>query len=219
MKAFLQQNNKLQMFLDSNEKVLSTWWGDAWKKHLKEHFDIGDLLSKGKSLYKKGKVSNICIQQGEVTATVQGRKDGTYNVTLEILELPEDIYRKIQHICQENIASIKQLLEGSFSQEVGKLFQNTSVGVFPQRKDIMARCSCSGSSDMCTHVYATLHSIGKKLDSNPKLFFTLRCIDTSKLISNITKEKRETLKKASKEKSSRVLDDTNISSLFGIDMP
>jgi hypothetical protein len=71
---------------------------------------------------------------------------------------------------------------------------------------------------MCKHVAATLYGIGARLDENPLLFFTLREIDVERLISEVVTTRTSELIEKSREKTSRVLDDSEISGVFGIDV-
>ena len=71
---------------------------------------------------------------------------------------------------------------------------------------------------MCKHVAATLYGIGARLDQDPELFFTLRQVKMKDLVSEAVEEKtRELLKKAGK-KSARVIDDSELADVFGIEM-
>ncbi len=71
---------------------------------------------------------------------------------------------------------------------------------------------------MCKHVASTLYGVGARLDEDPLLFFTLRQADTEELVVRAVQEKTGDLLAKAKQKSSKVLDDANLSGLFGIDM-
>lgn len=71
---------------------------------------------------------------------------------------------------------------------------------------------------MCKHIAAVLYGVGARLDDNPTLFFLLRNVEIDDLISDAINNKSYSLIEKSKTKSGRVIEDTDISNLFGIDI-
>ncbi|HYT84008.1 MAG TPA: SWIM zinc finger family protein, partial [Gemmatimonadales bacterium] len=47
-------------------------------------------------------------------------------------------------------------------------------------------CSCPDWAGMCKHVAAVLYGVGVRLDESPALFFTLRQVDETELLSSAT---------------------------------
>jgi uncharacterized Zn finger protein len=71
---------------------------------------------------------------------------------------------------------------------------------------------------MCKHVAAVLYGVGARLDQDPSLFFKLRKIDVNDLIIQAVEEKTQKLLKKSENKSARVIEDSDLSDIFGIEM-
>jgi uncharacterized Zn finger protein len=71
---------------------------------------------------------------------------------------------------------------------------------------------------MCKHIAATLYGIGARLDEDPTLFFTLRGVDTSDLIKRAVSDKAEKLLQKASQKSSRIIEGADLSSVFGLDL-
>ena len=69
---------------------------------------------------------------------------------------------------------------------------------------------------MCKHVAAALYGVGARLDENPLLFFELRGIDVGRFIDVALENRVEALLANMDRKSSRVLDDGDIGTLFGV---
>ncbi|MCL6459102.1 MAG: SWIM zinc finger family protein, partial [Gorillibacterium sp.] len=80
------------------------------------------------------------------------------------------------------------------------------------------KCSCPDSAQMCKHVAAVLFGIGVRLDDNPGLFFELRNVNITDLITETTKKQSQSLLDKAKVKSRRIIADSDISSVFGIDI-
>jgi uncharacterized Zn finger protein len=68
---------------------------------------------------------------------------------------------------------------------------------------------------MCKHVAAVLYGIGARLDQQPDLLFTLRGVDAKDLVSQAGAGLTQSAKRP---KSAKVLDDTSLADVFGIEM-
>src|ERR1044072_3252043 len=61
----------------------SNWWAKRWIAVL-ESFDIGARLGRGRSYARGGQVVSITVQEGCVTAKVQGSRPQPYAVSIEV---------------------------------------------------------------------------------------------------------------------------------------
>lgn len=119
--------------------------------------------------------------------------------------------------CGARIENLKELVNGSFPEELKDAFVGED-GLFPSTREISFNCSCPDWALMCKHVSAVLYGIGARLDENPFLFFELRGIDVNRFIDVVLKDYvEEMLEHAEYPPTSRVLDDSCIDTLFGLD--
>jgi uncharacterized Zn finger protein len=110
------------------------------------------------------------------------------------------------------------LIDGKFPKGLSELFTVRGKGLFPAPREINLKCNCPDGARMCKHVAAALYGVGVRLDEDPTLFFKLRGVNVEALISEtITKETKSLLEK-SKTKSRRVMEDTDVSGMFGIEI-
>src|SRR5438477_12687001 len=63
-----------------------SWWAKRWIAVL-ESFDIGARLSRGRSYARGGQVLSVNVEEGRVTAQVQGSRPKPYDVTIEVKTL------------------------------------------------------------------------------------------------------------------------------------
>ena len=98
------------------------------------------------------------------------------------------------------------------------MFTARGEGLFPSPKEIDFDCSCPDMASMCKHIAAALYGVGARLDHEPNLFFLLRQIEIGDLISETIKDKTEELLTRAQKKSQRILEDQDLSSVFGIEM-
>ena len=117
-----------------------------------------------------------------------------------------------------DIESMAELREGKFPKALGQIFTAQGTGLFPSPKEISLSCSCPDCAKMCKHVAATLYGVGARLDENPMLFFTLRNVDAIELVAEALEDQTKKLLTKAETKSSRVLENVDLSAMFDIDL-
>ncbi|MFB6273640.1 MAG: hypothetical protein ABEL51_12170, partial [Salinibacter sp.] len=61
----------------------TTWWGERWEEVLKG-FNLTNRLPRAKRYARKGQVTSIEVEEGMVTAAVQGSRADPYDVTIRL---------------------------------------------------------------------------------------------------------------------------------------
>lgn len=195
-----------------------TWWGKSWNRNLERYADYSNRIGRGKSYVRHGAVLDLKIEGGQVTALVQGTRAKPYEVVIRISPVKKVNWDQIRKQCQGELRSLPDLLVGKFPKALGEIFLAEGKGLFPTPKEICFDCSCPDWASMCKHVAAALYGIGSRLDEDPLLFFTLRQADTEELVARAVQEKKGDLLARADRKSSRVMEEADLSTLFGIDM-
>ncbi|MCF8055653.1 MAG: hypothetical protein K9K37_03325 [Desulfocapsa sp.] len=220
-KKLLQLKKKMPgitpVVIDGNT-LARTWWGKSWNKNLERYADYSNRIGRGKSYVRHGAVLDLKIKGGQVTALVQGTRAKPYEVVIRISPMNKANWDQIRKQCQAELRSLPDLLAGKFPKALGEIFLAEGKGLFPTPQEISFDCSCPDWATMCKHVAATLYGIGARLDEDPLLFFTLRQADTEELVARAVQEKTGDLLARADRKSSRVIGEADLSSLFGIDM-
>jgi len=199
-------------------KIAKTWWGKSWNDNLESYSDYANRIGRGRSYVRHGAVLDLKITQGEIKALVQGSVSKPYQVTISILPLYSALWQGITKECSGQIDSLQELIAGKFPKKLAEVFTAKGKGLFPASKEIKLQCSCPDGANMCKHVAAVLYGVGARLDDDPTLFFVLRNVKVDDLISEAISQKTETFLKKSNVKSRRIIEDTDIGDLFGIEM-
>jgi len=192
--------------------IARTFWGKAWCDNLEAYSDYENRLPRGRTYVRNGSVIDLQIGKGEITALVSG--SSIYKVKVEIRALERARWKTLIKQCSGQIDSLVELLQGKFSNGVMEVITCKQRGLFPSPKQISLDCSCPDGAVMCKHVAAVLYGVGARLDVTPELFFQLRNVDHSELItaaSATTVATRTT-------KGDKVLKSTDLSGLFGIEL-
>ena len=116
----------------------------------------------------------------------------------------------------ESQRDLIELLQGRFSREVMQILAQPKTGLFPSPKQIRLSCSCPDWASMCKHVAAALYGVGARLDREPEIFFTLRQVDQTQLLSEATAARG--VQKKARAGRAKALATANLSAIFGIEI-
>ncbi len=194
-------------------KIGTTFWGKAWCDNLESYSDFANRLARGRTYVRNGSVVDLQVNGGEIQAMVMGSE--LYKVTVKVSPIQTAHWNAICKDCSGSIDSLVELLQGRLSKTVMERVCQQKTGLFPAPTEISLSCSCPDWASMCKHVAAVLYGIGARLDEQPALAFKLRAVDHAELIvSAVTGRTLSTKTPA----SAKVLDDGDLSALFGLDM-
>lgn len=194
------------------QKIVSTFWGKAWCKHLEQFSDFDNRLPRGRTYVRNGSVCHLVIKKGEIDAIVSGSQ--MYKVNIRIAPLAPNRWKNVRKQCAGQIGSILELLEGRLSDQVMTIVTDPTKGLFPQPRDIKLHCDCPDWADMCKHVAAVLYGVGARLDKSPELLFLLRKVEYHELISG----ELDILAATTGTGKRRQLAKQDLSTLFGVDI-
>lgn len=195
--------------------IAESWWGKAWNANLESYSDYENRLPRGRTYLRNGSVIDLKIDGRHVRAKVRGSSPRPYSVQVDIAELDKRTEKRIVDECAGKVSNVEALVDGRFPEEVGKLFLSQN-GLFPRPSEIKFSCSCPDYAYMCKHVAAVLYGIGRKLDSDPTLFFKLRNIDIDGLVGKTAQAKLESMLANADRPSSRILGGDRVAELFGM---
>jgi uncharacterized Zn finger protein len=193
--------------------IATTFWGKAWCDNLESYHDFAYRLPRGRSYVRNRAVLDLQIAPREVKALVSGAS--IYEVRIGIAQTPAAQWRAIRQDCAGGIDSLVELLRGRFSKSVMERLCRQDKGLFPRPSEIKFSCSCPDFADMCKHVAAALYGVGARLDQEPKLLFRLRAVDEADLLTHLDGAAPMSMTGPA---ASRVLEDGDISALFGLEM-
>ena len=195
------------------QAIAKTFWGRAWCDNQEAYSDFANRLPRGRTYVRNGSVIDLKIEPGKVRALVMG--SSLYKVEIGITAVPDTHWKALAKECTGSIASLVELLQGKLSKAVMQRICQPKTGLFPAPKDIRLACSCPDWATMCKHVAAVLYGVGARLDEQPDLLFTLRQVDANDLVTQAAQLSVKTGKTPARGK---VLDDSQLADVFGIEM-
>jgi len=207
-----KQGKILQPVIINGRSIANTFWGKAWCDNLEIYSDWANRLPRGRTYVRNGSVLDLQIDPGKITALVMGSE--LYKIDITIQPLESSQWQSIQESCSGKIDSMIELLQGKLSKGVMEVITKPKTGLFPQPREIDLRCSCPDYAGLCKHLAAVLYGVGARLDQQPELLFLLRQVDHSELFVRAV----GSLSESKIPDDAKRLDDSQLSSLFGIDL-
>lgn len=164
------------------------WWARRWTETL-EGFDIGARLSRGRSYARRGQVLSVEVEEGEVSASVQGSRPWPYDVRIGVRRLDEADWEKLTIALFEEPGYMAQLLAGRMPDDIEDLFGGIGLSLLPDRSsDMETECTCPDWSNPCKHIAAVYLLLGEEFDRDPFLVFRLRGMDRERLVGLFDKQ-------------------------------
>ena len=218
LKQLKKKNHNIKPVVIEGSAIAKTWWGKSWNRNLERYADYSNRIGRGRSYVRHGAVLDLQIDSGKVEALVQGTTSKPYSVNIRIKAIDNNIWQEIKASCGGRLDSLQGLLEGKFPKALGEIFMAQGNGLFPSPEEIELSCSCPDRAYMCKHVAATLYGIGARLDEDPGLFFKLRKVKMKDLVTGAVEDKTRKLLEKAKKKTKRVIAESDLADVFGIDM-
>ncbi len=213
-----KKNPDIKPIFIEGRAITRTWWGKSWNRNLESYADYSNRIGRGQSYVRHGAVLDLQIASGKVESLVQGTRSRPYSVSIKIKAVNKKVWQEIKAVCEGELDSLQELLAGKFPKALGEIFTTRGKGLFPSPKEIEFSCSCPDWAYMCKHVAATLYGIGARLDEEPDLFFKLRKVKMKDLVTQAVEDKTRKLLKKAKKKTARVIAESDIADVFGLEM-
>ena len=218
LKQLKKKNHNIKPVVIEGSAIARTWWGKSWNRNLERYADYSNRIGRGRSYVRHGAVLDLQIDSGKVESLVQGTRSKPYSVSIKIKAINKNIWQDIKASCGGKLDSMQKLLAGKFPKALGEIFMAQGKGLFPSPEEIEFSCSCPDWAYMCKHVAATLYGIGARLDEDPGLFFKLRKVRMKDLVTGVVEDKTRNLLEKAKKKTKRVIAESDLADVFGIDM-
>jgi uncharacterized Zn finger protein len=158
------------------KKIGSTWWGQRWIQSLEAISDgYSGRLARGRTYARAGRVHDLVVAAGKITARVTGSRPKPYEVTIELATLSDTAWSQAIEAMAGQARFAAELLAGQMPAELDDAFRAGGTSLFPaDEADLETTCSCPDWANPCKHVAATHYVLGEALDRDPFLLLELR---------------------------------------------
>ena len=158
------------------KKIGATWWGQRWIEALERlSRNYSNRLARGRTYARAGRVHDLEVEPGRVTARVTGSRPTPYTVTLRIAALDAAAWEEATSEMAKQAIFAAELLAGQMPKDIDQAFRAAGRSLFPaNEKDLRTDCSCPDWANPCKHVAAMHYVLGEAFDKDPFLLFELR---------------------------------------------
>jgi len=163
-----------------------TWWGREWIASLERLGRMwSNRLPRGRSYARQGRVKDLEIGAGIVTAAVVGTRRRPYRVEIALPAFDADGWRPgLERLADDTLLVIR-LLGRELPEEVAGRLREAGVDLFPRRGELSTECSCPDWANPCKHIAAVHYLFAAALDNDPFLLFRLRGLERDHLIEAV----------------------------------
>ena len=190
------------------EESGTTLWGRAWLENVRRICvpRFASELTFAEKLLKAGRLRSCRVRHGHAQATFTNYQGGMALVNLSVRLLSPERWEKLDRLC-ERYGDALFASDDLPDDVVAALFCQTD-GLLPELKDLAFSCShCR--LPFCLYRAATLLAVATEFDQKPIKLFELR---------GATRELVLTRAAQMTPDGAALLSDTDLSSLFGIDL-
>ncbi len=158
------------------KRIGATWWGERWIQSLESMSEgYSGRLARGRVYARAGRVHDLVVAAGKVTARVTGSRAKPYVVTIDLATLSGAAWSEAIQAMAGQARFAADLLAGQMPAELDDAFRAGGTSLFPaEEADLKTSCSCPDWANPCKHVAATHYVLGEALDRDPFLLLELR---------------------------------------------
>lgn len=168
-----------------------TWWGNAWVEALEQraHLDP-NRLPRGRTYARHGRVQQLEIEPGVVTAFVQGSRAVPYRVQVHIRALDDQEWSRLLDAVAAKAAHAAALLDGELAPGIQEDAKRSGTDLLPGPGEVVPSCSCPDWADPCKHSAAVCYLIADGLDDDPFTLLLLRGMPRNEVLAAIRSRRR-----------------------------
>lgn len=160
-----------------------TWWGQRWIGALEALGAVyANRLPRGRTYARAGRVGDVTVGPGTVTARVQGSRTRPYRVTLRLPAFDDAVWDRVVEALSGELRHAAALLDGQMPEDVDDVLAACGVSLFPRPRELSTDCSCPDSANPCKHVAAVHYVLAQAFDADPFLLPALRGRDRGALL-------------------------------------
>jgi uncharacterized Zn finger protein len=180
-------------------KLGTTWWGQRWIKALEQFSrDYLSRLGRGRTYARAGRVHDLSIGPGLVTAVVTGSEP--YDVSLRMDAFSTAEWNMAIKMMSQEARYAAELLAGQMPADIDSVFRRCKRSLFPSKShDLETDCSCPDWASPCKHVAAMHYVLGEAFDRDPFLLFELRGRTRDQVLAALSRLRTGTAEGASNE--------------------
>jgi uncharacterized Zn finger protein len=150
------------------------WWSRKFVDVV-ESYSKSNRITRGKRYARKGQVVDLTVENGVVSATVQGSRPDPYEITIRGDALDEETWQDVEQAMADRAAYAARLLAEEMPPDIEDAFEACGMSLFPESyRDMRTNCTCPDTANPCKHIAAVFYILAERFDEDPFLIFRWR---------------------------------------------
>ena len=161
------------------------WWSRRFVDVV-ESYSKSNRLTRGKRYARKGQIVDLTVENGVVSAQVQGSRADPYEITIRGDALDDDTWSEVEAAMADRAVFAAQLLTEQMPADIEEVFEACDVSLFPESyRDMRTQCSCPDHANPCKHIAAVFYILAERFDDDPFLIFRWRGRSRETVLENL----------------------------------
>jgi uncharacterized Zn finger protein len=170
----------------NNARFGLTWWGRRWIAALESLGAVyANRLPRGRTYARGGRVADLTVTPGQITASVEGSRARPYRVRIRLPVFDEDTWERVTAALAAELRHAAALLDGQMPTDIDEVLDTCGVSLFPRSRELDTSCSCPDYANPCKHVAAVHYVLAQTFDADPFLLPTLRGRNQTALLAGL----------------------------------
>ena len=154
---------------------MSNVWAQRWADVLDDGTpQVVRRLTQGRALLRSGRVTNVGLARGTVTATVQGHSATPLVVEITVPTLDDDQWDVVVGALASQVRHRARLLAGQVPDGLTSQVAAAGVALVPERAELDVTCRCGDTIVPCVHAAAAWLAAAEDIDADPLALLRVR---------------------------------------------
>ena len=165
-------------------------WGDQWRAVLSGGAEMERRVRQGRATYRSGRVSDVRLAAGRVTARVQGSRATPFLVEVTVPVLDEDGWDVVIGLLAAKVRYSARLLAGHVPEGLLEEVAAEGVHLVPTLEQIDVAAGHSGEDPFPVVGAAVWEAVAARIDSSPFPLLKLRGRGRERVLRDVARRRR-----------------------------
>lgn len=166
-------------------------WGQQWRGVLDDGtHDLQRRVRQGTATYRSGRVSDVRLGIGRVTARVQGSRATPFLCELTVPTLSDEEWDVVLDLLASTVRYSARLLASQHPEGLVEEAAARGVAIFPRMDEIGVAAGHSGEDPFPVAGAAVWEAVAVRLDTSPFPLFQIRGRGRERILRDIARRRR-----------------------------
>ena len=166
-------------------------WPELWRDVLGGGgYELERRVRQGAATYRSGRVSDVRLDIGRVSARIQGSRATPFLVEIGIPTLTQEEWEVVLDLLASTVRYSARLLAGQHPEGLEEEAEAQGVRLFPRRDEISVAAGHSGEDPFPVAGAAVWEAVAVRLDSGPFPLLQLRGRGRDRILRDIARRRR-----------------------------